>query len=155
MAYTIIDLIDKFILIERSGYEMFMRMAADEGTEERIKTLARVFAKEEERHVETYTNLREEIAAEADIEIDLRIYDRVTKFIYEFINNNKAVSNLDIKGMLEFCLEFEKENLALVISVQGIFVNEKKGADNKCYNVLTEIIHEEEKHIKNIEFFLK
>ncbi|HYE10992.1 MAG TPA: hypothetical protein VEF53_12500, partial [Patescibacteria group bacterium] len=120
MAYTIIDLIDKFILIEQSGYEMFMKMAADEGAEERVKTLARVFAKEEERHVETYVNLRKEIAAVADIEIDLRIYDRVTKFIYEFINNNKAVSNLDIKGMLEFCLEFEKENLALVISVQGI-----------------------------------
>lgn len=44
MAYTTSDLIDKFILIEQSGYEMFMKMAADEGADVRLKTLARVFA---------------------------------------------------------------------------------------------------------------
>lgn len=155
MAYTIIDLIDKFILIEQSGYEMFMKMAAGEDTQERTKTLCRVFANEEKRHIEIYKQLKEDIAGESDIEIDFRIYDKVTKFIYEFINNNKSVGNPDIKGMLEFCLEFEKENLALAMSVQGVFVNEKTGTDSKIYNVLGEIIGEEEKHIKNIEVFLK
>lgn len=155
MAYTVIDVIDKFILIEKSGYEMFMKMAADEGADERIKTLARVFANEEKRHAEVYEKLKSEIAGENDIEIDFLVYDKVTKFMYEFINSHKPVTGTDIRGMLEFCLEFEKENLALVMSVQGIFVDEKKGTDTKIYNVLTGITTEEEKHIKNIELFLK
>lgn len=155
MAYTTTDLIDKFILIEHSGYQMFMKMAADEGADERLKTLARVFANEEKRHAEVYEKLKKEICGELDIEIDFHVYDKVTKFIYEFINSHKNVGSVDLRGMLEFCLEFEKENLALVMSVRGIFVDEKKGSDSMIYDVLTEIIGEEEKHIKNIEGFIK
>ena len=155
MAYTITDLIDKFILIEQNGYEMFVRIAADEGADERIKSLARVFANEERRHEERYKKLRDDIAREPDIEVDFRVYDRVTKFIYEFINSSRAIANNDIKAMLEFCLDYEKENLALVMSIQGVFADEKNGAETKAYSVLAEIINEEEKHAKNIEMFLK
>lgn len=154
MAYTVIDLIDKFILIEQGGYEMFIKMASVEGTQERIKTLCRVFANEEKRHGEVYKKLKSEISGEPDLEVDFSIYDKASKFIYEFINSNRPVSDLDTRGMLEFCLSFEKENLALAISIQGILANEKKGIGTKVYDALTEIISEEEKHIKNIEAFL-
>lgn len=155
MAYTIVDLLDKFILIEQKGYEMFMVIAANEAVEERIKALARIFASEEKRHSEIYKGLKEKMAGEPGIDVDLGIYDRASKLIYEFLNGNRIARTQNAKDILEFCLDFEKENLALIMSIQGILVSGEKSADSKNYRLLEELIGEEQKHIKNIELFLK
>lgn len=154
MAYTIIDLLDKFILIENTGYEMFMNISKSESLDEKIKMLARIFANEEKKHIEIYKNLKEEIKNENNIDIDFAIYDKASKMAFQFLNNNRIADLKDRKDILELSLNFEKENLALVLSIQGLLVKDQKDANTEKYRALDEIIREEQKHIKNIEAFL-
>ncbi len=155
MSYTIVDLLDKFILIEQKGYEMFMEMAMDHGIEENIKILLRVFANEEKRHAEMYRSLKEHITEDIIKEIDFSLYDKVLKLIYEFSNRNRFADLYNKRELLNFCLDFEKENLALALSIQGILVTSYSDIETSNYQVLEKIISEERKHIENIEAFLK
>ena len=61
----------------------------------------------------------------------------------------------DIQQLLHFALDFEKQNLALVMSIQGLLVRGLNGNSSITYNVLTEIIDEEKKHIDDIERFIR
>lgn len=155
MAYTIKDLLDKFILIEKNGYDMFINIAKSESSNEKMKTIARVFANEEKRHREMYKNLKEAIINENNIEIDFQIYDKASKLALQFLNNDRITNPQNLKELLIFSLNFEKENLALVLSIQGYLVKEQKDASTEKYKVLDEIIREEQKHIKSIEAFLE
>ncbi|WP_432402147.1 hypothetical protein [Wukongibacter sp. M2B1] len=154
MAYTIIELLDKLILIEKNGYDMFINIAVNERLKDKIKMIARIFANEEKRHGEMYKKLKEEISHENNIEIGFEIYDKASKLAFQFLNNDRTANLENEKDILEFSLNFEKENLALILSIQGLLVREQRDANTEKYRVLDKIISEEQKHIRNIEDFL-
>lgn len=153
--YTVVDLIDKLIQIEKVGYELYMKIAQDLGNEERVKILAKVFSMQEKRHIKIYEDLKKRASEYDDIDIDFNIYDKAAKLIYGFsrLHTEKNISNT--KELLRFSLMFEKENLALVLSIRGLFVKTQEDSETKNYKVLSEIIEEEQKHINDIENLLK
>lgn len=155
MAYTVIDLLDKFIQIEQTGYEMFTQIADSSGAQEKIKTLARIFAREEKRHMDIYRRLKEKMQKEPGIEVDFSLYDKASTIIFGFFRPGLTGGAEDERQLLETCLNFEKENLALALSVRGVLMNSDKGAESVPYKIMTVIVNEEQKHIKNIEIFLK
>ena len=152
MSYTIIDLLDKFITIEQTGYEIFI---ANDEVQEKIKTLAKIFANEEKRHINLYKSLKEKMENEPDIEVDFNVYDKASTLIYEFSKTNRLKVEKNPRKLLETCLNFEKDTLALALSIRGIFMRSKDDADSTNYQVLTEIVNVEQKHVENIEIFLK
>lgn len=153
--YTVIDLIDKLIEIEKSGNELYIRMSANSQAEERVKIVAKVFSNQESKHVDIYENLRKSVYEYKDIEVDFNIYDKAVKLIYEFSRLKTTKDITKVKDLLEFSLMFEKENLALVLSIRGLFVKSQQDLDTGNYKILSEIIKEEQKHIRDIEALLK
>ncbi len=155
MAYSVVDLLNKFINIEQNGYEMFLRISSVEDAPTKVKTIAKVFAKEELRHIELYKSLRGEIDESSGVELDFDIYDKASKLISEFSNIFHQPRTEDVRKMLEFCLDFEKENLALLLSIQGLLVKMNADTQSKVYKILTEVINEELKHVENVNYFIK
>ncbi len=154
MPYTIVDLLDKFINIEQNGYEMFLKIAGLDNMPANIKTIAKVFAKEELRHIELYKNLKDEKSGRTDMELGFDIYDKASKLISEFSKVFQQSKTENIKEILEFSLDFEKENLALLLSIQGLLVS-SDNSQSKSYKVFSEIINEELIHVENVNYFIK
>ena len=153
--YTIIDLIDKLIAIEKSACQLYMKMAGNLELEEKVRILSKVFSNQENRHIKIYEDLRERASAYNDIEVDFSIYDKAAKLVYEFSRLHTRKNINDVKELLEFSLIFEKENLALLLSIRGLFVKSQQDLDTRNYQILSEIIEEEQKHVKDIEMILK
>lgn len=149
--YNIIDLIDKLIAIEKSGHELYLKISESKDIDERVKIMAKVFSDQEKRHMQVYEDLKKRVYPYKDIDIEFSIYDKAAKLIYEFsaLQTRKSIHN--IKDIMEFSLGFEKENLALVLSLRGLFVRSQQDMETKNYEILSEIIKEEQKHIQNIE----
>lgn len=154
MAYTIVDILDKFILIEQKGQEIFQQIEANDEFNEKVRLMAKIFSKEEKFHSQLYERFKQEISQQINIEIDFMLYDQASKLIYNFLNDNRVQALNAPKELLSFCLDFEKENLSLVLSIQGILVKKQADMDTEAYKLLTKIIEQEKKHIKNIEMFI-
>lgn len=156
MAYTILDLIDKLIMIEQSACNMYKSIAKINSSEiPKFKAIANILALEEERHAEYYTQIRNEAADFADIELDFDLYDRASEMINEFRKRIKLPAEVDIKGILEFALAFEKQNAALLIDIKGRLFKKSEDSQSTISMALTDLIIEEEKHVKNLMVVLK
>lgn len=153
MGYTVVDLLDKFISIEQAAHELYMKAANEAAVPEKVKTLAKVFAIEENRHIELYKNLKEKVKDDPDIYIDFTIYDRASKMIADFAKFTRNLSVKDTSELIDFFLNFEEENLALLIIIQGILVQSKEDEKTTKYKVLAELIKEEQKHIDDVSVF--
>lgn len=153
--YTILDILDKLIDIEKRAYDFYREIAEKESFEQPIKTMAKVLAREEKRHIKIYEDMKEELKDKKEIDIDFEQYDQIYKVLSTFI---RRLINIDIENtdeLLKYALDFEKENLALVIRIQGILVRNLEDENSKPYVVLSKLIQEETKHIENIERFIK
>lgn len=153
MGYTIIDLLEKIIIIEQKGYEMYKAITLMEDIDEKIKVVARILASEEERHMQLYKKLKNEIKAETIPSIDFDIYDKASNLINSF-RYPHSEHMVDIQQLLRFALDFEEQSISLLISIRGLLVRGSDSAGTLSYNVLAGIIKEEQKHIENIERFL-
>jgi len=153
-GYTILDILDKLIVLEEKGYKMYHTISLREDIDERIKMVARILADQESRHMQLYKKIKE-ITEERELpSIDFDIYDQASQLLSNFIHPN-ALHIEDIQQLLQFALDFEKQNLALVMSIQGILVRGLNANSSVTYNVLTEVIEEERKHIEDIERFIR
>lgn len=156
MAYTIVDLLAKLVSIEQNACNMYKNMAfMDTGSFPAFKTVANILAIEEERHVIVYKKLMDEAGSFSDIELDLSLYDKASELIQEFKKRIAIPVAIDNKSIIEFALEFEKKNLALLLDVRGRWVRKPEDAEGTVYMTLTDLIIEEEKHVKNLEPFCK
>ncbi len=156
MSYTIVDLLEKLIALEQAACGMYRGLAQQaENRNTRLGTTARVLAKEEERHVEFYRNLRQEASKFEDINIGFDIYDKASSLINQF-KKRIAVPRLeDSKALVKFAIEFEKENIALLLDIQGRMVKNEGDVLNTVYMAISDLIAEESKHVKSLEVFLK
>lgn len=157
MAYTIIDLLDKLIALEQAACKMYKDIAAlDNKKTPAFKTIINVFIKEEKRHIAYYQNLKNEASNFEDIVIDFDIYDKAYSLVNEFRNRIAIPSGVEtVKELLRFALDFEKRNVALLLDIQGRLVKSKEDREKASYKILSDLISEEEKHVKNLELFVK
>lgn len=154
MAYTVEDLVNKFIEIEKRGDKFYKSLASDSNMNIRTKTLFKVFGSEEEKHAVEYESMLTMLGEDKNSEIDFLLYDKSQKIL-----NNMKFDYYDFEGMenneiLNQILFIEKEFLALALSVQGIIVKSEADRERPVYKILSNIIDEEKTHISNIEAFL-
>lgn len=155
MAYNVADLLEKFIAMESNGYELYMKIASSGEFDERIKTMARVFAREEKRHMSLYRKIKKSINTNTtNYDIDVDVYDKASKLFMEFSKRHSNIYINNPRELLQYAVDFEKENLAIALSVQGFLVRTLDDVNTEGYKILSEVIKEEEKHVKNIEAFL-
>lgn len=152
--YTIIDLLGKLIVIEQKGYEMYRLISMMTDIDENIKVVARILASEEKKHAQTYKKLKDKVEKDEVPPIDFSIYDQASNLISSF---RYPISGhiKDIEQLLHFALDFEEQGISLVISIQGLLIRQSGDTSSVTYEVLSQIIQEEKKHIDNIERFLR
>lgn len=149
--YTIQDIIDKLILIEKHAYEFYKSISENPHVDVKLTVVARTFSRQEQKHIKIYESLKENFSEEENNFIDFSIYDRAAKLIYEFSKMQNMQNITKLKEIVDFALNFEKENLALILSIKGLLIRSQNDVDTANYKVLLAIIEEEQKHIKDIE----
>ena len=152
--YTIIDLITKLTKIDEEQYELYLRISENIEIKSSLKIIAKVLFNEEKKHLAIFQELKENSSTYSDIDIDFATYDRAVELIYEFSKIKSKIPIANVTELLEAALIFEKENLSLVLIVQGLFVKLYKDVETRNYIILSEIIKEEQKHIDVIETIL-
>lgn len=155
MGYTIVDIMNKLLGIEESGKSFYLELAAKESRNIKLASVARILAKEEERHIALYLDLLHTPQPVEDMEISFDVYDRAVKLLSEFSRFSKSPKAQDAKELINWALSFERENLALVLSIRGLLVRTAEDTQSHAYNILSEVIREEEKHISNLEQFTR
>lgn len=153
MTYTILDLLDQLILLEENGKKMYQHMVEINTTNNKIQMISKILAKEEERHIECYKELKDQMK-DASEEIDFDIYDKIYSLIHKFKLYMTPTDTQDRNRLLEFALDFEKQNVALLIDIQGRMVRKEKDSQTYVYKALSEIIEEEKNHVNNLESFI-
>ncbi len=61
----------------------------------------------------------------------------------------------DTKKLINFARELSKENLALLIYIQGQLIRKETDTNMLAYNVMGKIIEEQEKYSKSLRSFYK
>lgn len=152
--YKLTDLIDKLIKVEELGADLYIKKSENIQGHENIKILAKVFSNQEKKHIKIYEKLKQNISIYDDITVEFDIYDKASKLVYEFLKLQVCKDVEEIKDLLELALMFEKENLALIKSIRGLFVKASDYIETKNYKILSEIIEQEEEHVSEIEKLL-
>ncbi|GFP77173.1 rubrerythrin family protein [Clostridium fungisolvens] len=150
--YTIIDLIDKLISIEKNSEEGYTIVSENKELSERVRIIAKVFAKKHRRHADKYADIKRKIDLDVNIEIDFFTYDKAAKLIYEFVKlkrTNVVYSN--VKDVVDTALRFQKEGLSLLLSIHGLLIKSHADIGTENYKILSDIIAEEKKHIRELE----
>lgn len=150
--YTIIDLIDKLISIEKNSEEGYKILSENKNLSERVRIIAKVFSKRHRRHADKYEDIKRNIDVDSNIEIDFFTYDKAAKLIYEFVKLKKTnVVYSDVKDVVDTALRFQKEGLALLLSIHGLLIKSHADIGTENYKILSGIIDEEKKHIRDLE----
>lgn len=156
MSYTIVDLLKKLEKIEENAFNLYHSLASVEGKENiKFRTVVRILAGEEERHVKLYRKLIEQAERQPETEIDFSIYDKASSLVEEFKGRIVKPQVNSIQEIVKFALNFERENAALLIDIRGRMVKKEDDSVNFNYLTLTELIVEEQKHADALKLFLK
>ncbi|WP_053955251.1 hypothetical protein [Inediibacterium massiliense] len=153
MGYTAIDILEKFIEIEKNGRDMYEDIG-NMSKDIKIKMIAKVLKKEEERHILFYESLKEELKNVTE-EVDFDIYDKVSFLLNKFKHKLDSPNTENTYQLLEFALEFEKQNVAVLVDIQGRLVRKKEDMKSQAYQVVSRVIEEEKKHVENLQRFVK
>ena len=153
--YTIDNLIDKLIKIEEEGSNLYLIISENNNIEKKLQIMTKVLSNEEKKHIIIYEGFKKNSTTYDNIEIELTTYDRAVELIYEF-SKVKTKNNIkNVRELFKFALIFEKENLALVLIISGLFVKTHEDINSKNYMIISEIIKEEQKHVNLIEDIIK
>ncbi|WP_251859937.1 hypothetical protein [Clostridium sp. Marseille-Q2269] len=154
MSYTIIDIIDNLIYIEKKGLSIYEEISKN-CKDTKVSIVAKTIAKQEEKHTEYYRNLKKDIEVLQKEDIDFSIYDKISSRMQQFkLSMTIPVMN-NIKDLVNFSMNFEKENLALLVDIQGQLIRKETDTNMLAYNVIGKIIKEEEGHIKILKPYYK
>lgn len=155
MAYTIFDLIQKLIDIEKDALEIYKKIEKKSKNESQvIGIVARAIEKEEQKHIEYYEKLKSDLNEELNESIDFYLYDRVAKLLFEFRSRIQLPKIDNVQDLIKYSLEFEKNNIGLLLDIQGRLLEKMDDVNNNVYKVISTIIEEEKKHEKMFEQLL-
>ncbi|EDT85778.1 hypothetical protein EXN65_21490 [Clostridium botulinum] len=154
MAYTIIDIINNLIDIEKKGFSMF-REISNNCKNLRVSIVSKTISNQEKKHIQYYENLKKDIDALDKEDIDFSIYDKISSRMQQFKVSITIPIVTDTKKLINFARELSKENLALLIYIQGQLIRKETDTNMVAYNVMGKIIEEQEKYSKSLRSFYK
>lgn len=154
IAYNIYDVLDKLIIIENKSIGMYKQIAATKNEYPSIKIVAKVLAREEEKHVKSYDNLKESLKEKELDEIDFDVYDKISGLISEFQSRIIMPNIYNVKELILSALVLESQYLALLVDIQGRMVKKKEDVERISYKVLEGLLEDEKKRINNLKVFL-
>lgn len=155
MGYNVVDILDKSIKIANKRKIIFENIEKKNCDIPSMKILSKVLIKEVDRTVKYYEKLKEEVGNIEFEEIDFVVYDKISFLINEF---NKRIYTPDIHNVreyLRFSIDLEKDNLSLLVDIQGRFVKRTSDIHTKTYEILSKLIDNIDKHIITLEKILK
>lgn len=154
VAYTVIDIMKKLSYIEEKAYLIYRELVYQSDNIPKLKILASVLAKEEKRHIEYYKTLIEKLENKPVHEIDIDIYDKVSFLLDSFKSKITNPQTLKVGDLVEYSLDFERKNLAVLLDIQGRLVRSEADTETITYKTLIDIIKQEKTHIINLEKFV-
>lgn len=154
MSYTIIDIINNLMYIEEKGFEVFKKIS--QSTEDiKTKILAETFAKQEQKHKRHYEDIKNNIEENLQEYIDFYAYDKISSKIQQF-KNKLVIPDIDnVSSLINFAVELEEDNLALLLDVKGQLVRKESDTNTLAYNTMLTIIEEEKKHVELFTPYIK
>ncbi|APH18646.1 hypothetical protein [Clostridium botulinum] len=154
MAYTIIDIINNLIDIEKKSFSIF-REISNNCEDLRISIVSKTIANQERKYTQYYENLKKDIDVLDKEDIDFSIYDRISSRMQQFKISITMPVVTDIKKLINFARELSKENLALLIYIQGQLIRKETDTNMLAYNIMGKIIEEQEKYSKSLKALYK
>lgn len=156
MAYTVKDVLEKLIEIEKDMSSVYYNLSkTNNGKFESFKVLAKVMGKEEEKHSLYFKKIADNIGKNENIEIDFFTYDKISQRIYEFKNRINVPEVDKINNLIGFIMNFEKENLALLLDLRGKLIKNSEDDQKYNYKILSLLVNDEKKHVKDLESYCR
>lgn len=155
MGYNIIDLLEKAIKIAKRKIEILEEIRTEASQVSSINGATSVLIKIDKENIGYFQKIICDCERHILEDIDFAIYDKVSFLINEFNRRLIKPEILEAKELLSFCLEMEKQVFALYIDIQGRLIKNEEDSKTMAYNILSEMIKKKEKHIKNLNEFVK
>jgi hypothetical protein len=148
MNYTLSDLLEKLIDIEKTALEIHTKIEeiSKINNTKVIGIITRAIKKEEIKHTKYYEELKGELNDELNEIIDFYLYDKVAKLLFEFKNQIRLPQIDNVQDLIKYSLELEKSNIGLLLDIQGRLLGSLNDVNNNVYKVISEIIEEEKRH---------
>ncbi|EQB3123108.1 hypothetical protein ACYIU8_002972, partial [Clostridium botulinum] len=121
----------------------------------RISIVSKTIANQERKYTQYYENLKKDIDVLDKEDIDFSIYDRISSRMQQFKISITMPVVTDIKKLINFARELSKENLALLIYIQGQLIRKETDTNMLAYNVMGKIIEEQEKYSESLKALYK
>ncbi|MCY6356026.1 hypothetical protein [Clostridium sp. ZS2-4] len=152
MGYTIIDVIDKLIMIKMKVREIYSDTSQMNTEDKAFNLVTIALMKVQEKHIKYYNGIKETIGKDIE-EIDFLIYDKISFLIDEYKNRVDflEVNPKNMEEILNLALDFEKKNSALIIDIQGRLVKKETDVQTETYNILSEMIEKEQKYLNDLK----
>lgn len=156
MGYTIIDIIDKLIMIKNKTRQIYLNISNINREDKAFNLVAIALMKIQEKHIQYYKELKKNIGKDVE-QIDFWIYDKISFLINEYKNKVDIleVNPKNMEEILNLALDFEKKNSALIIDIQGRLVSKEVDVQTKTYSVLSEMIKKEEKYLNDLKSIIE
>jgi len=155
MGYSIVDLINKAIKISIRKKAIYEKAGQGGYNISSIEIMSKVLAKEVDKTIKYYEELKNEVSEVEFEEIDFYIYDKMSFLIDEYNKKIYATEINNIKEYLIFTLNSEKDGKSLLIDVQGRFVKNTSDINTRTYKTLSDMIINKDMLIKALEKIIK
>lgn len=154
MAYNILDILDKTIAIDDKIRNLYFDIDYRGEDKIRFELVRKVLIKNVEKEIKYYENLKKELENKDLEEINFRIYDKISFFMNEFSQRMKCENVDNVNKLLNCTISLHKDIVALFVSVQGKLVRNKKDSQTLAYKILSKILNNKRKVIKEFERLL-
>jgi len=150
MNYTVLDLIEKLIDIEKNALEIYTKIEEmSKGKKlKAVNIFVQAIKTEELKHIKYYESLKENLKDELKETIDFFLYDKAAKVLYEFKNQIRVPQIDNVQDLIKYALDFEKSNVGILLDIQGKLFENFNDVNNNVYKVISRIISEEKEHEK-------
>ncbi|MBF8982896.1 hypothetical protein IZY60_05050 [Lutibacter sp. B2] len=152
--YTTLDLINKTIIIARKRQDMYKKISSLDSQHFTTAMIANTLVIDAKKTLLYYEKLKMEVE-DGQEEIDFATYDKISFLINEFKRRFVSPTIYDVENLLKFSLDFEKQVIALFIDIQGRLIHDKYDVEKNTYKILSSIIEAKQKHINNLEMYIK
>lgn len=154
MAYNIIDILDKTIIIAEKIKELYSGIDYKGEDKVKFELVRKVLIKNEKKEIKYYEDLKKGLENKNLEEIKFDIYDKIAFLMNEFKDRSMCENADNINKILHCIISLHKDIFALFLSVQGKLVRNEKDSETLTYEILTNILNRKRKTIEDFERLL-